>query len=70
MPSARAVNFTMNRKAIRDLAAKELGLKTAKYFYAKSLEELQEAAKRLVSLCGETFDVFIRQRPVFGQERG
>ena len=27
VPSARAVNFTMNRKAIRDLAAKELGLK-------------------------------------------
>lgn len=39
-PSARAVNFTMNRKAIRDLAAKELGLKTARYFYAKSYEEL------------------------------
>jgi phosphoribosylglycinamide formyltransferase 2 len=36
VPSAKAVNFTMNRKAIRDLAAKELGLKTAKYFYAKS----------------------------------
>ena len=30
VPSARAVNYTMNRKAIRDLAAKELGLKTAK----------------------------------------
>ena len=28
VPSARAANFTMNRKAIRDLAAKELGLKT------------------------------------------
>lgn len=44
-PSARAVNFTMNRKAIRDLAAKELGLKTAKYFYAKSFDELKEAAE-------------------------
>lgn len=44
-PSAKAVNFTMNRKAIRDLAAKDLGLKTAKYFYATSYEELQEAAK-------------------------
>ena len=43
VPSARAVNFTMNRKAIRDLAAKELGLKTARYFYAKSLDELKEA---------------------------
>lgn len=43
-PSARAVNFTMNRKAIRDLAAKDLGLKTAKYFYAKSFDELKAAA--------------------------
>ena len=40
VPSAKAVNFTMNRKAIRDLAAKELGLKTARYFYAKTYEEL------------------------------
>lgn len=45
VPSARAVNITMNRKAIRDLAAKELGLKTAKYFYAKSYDELVEHAK-------------------------
>ena len=51
VPSARAVNFTMNRKAIRDLAAKELGLKTAKYFYAKSFEELQEAAKEIGFPC-------------------
>ena len=49
--NARAVNFTMNRKAIRDLAAKELGLKTAKYFYAKSLEELKEAAKEIGFPC-------------------
>lgn len=41
VPSARAVNFTMNRKAIRDLAARELGLKTARYFYATSLAELR-----------------------------
>lgn len=45
VPSAKAVNYTMNRKAIRDLAAKELGLKTAKYYYAKTFEELVEAAK-------------------------
>lgn len=43
-PSAHAVNFTMNRKAIRDLAAKDLGLKTARYFYATTFEELQQAA--------------------------
>ena len=41
IPSARAAHFTMNRKAIRDLASVELGLKTAKYKYAANLEELQ-----------------------------
>lgn len=51
VPSAKAVNYTMNRKAIRDLAAKELGLKTAKYFYAKSLEELKEAAEEIGFPC-------------------
>src|SRR2546421_9853274 len=40
VPSACAANFTMNRKAIRDLAAKELGLRTAHYQYASSLAEL------------------------------
>jgi phosphoribosylglycinamide formyltransferase 2 len=43
VPSAKAANFTMNRKAIRDLAAKELGLRTAIYEYANSLEELTAA---------------------------
>lgn len=43
VPSARAANFTMNRKAIRDLASKELKLKTAKYAYAKTLEEFTKA---------------------------
>lgn len=51
VPSARAVNFTMNRKAIRDLAAKELGLKTAKYFYAKTFNELKEAAEKIGYPC-------------------
>ena len=51
VPSAKAVNYTMNRKAIRDLAAIELGLKTAKYFYAKSLEELKEAAEKVGFPC-------------------
>ena len=51
VPSARAVNFTMNRKAIRDLAAKELGLKTARYFYAKSLDELKDAADKIGFPC-------------------
>lgn len=43
VPSARAANFTMNRKAIRDLAAQELGLRTAKYQYANSFDELVAA---------------------------
>lgn len=51
VPSARAVNFTMNRKSIRDLAAEELGLKTAQYFYAKSFDELKAAAARIGFPC-------------------
>ena len=48
VPSAKAANFTMNRKAIRDLAAKELGVRTAPYQYATSLEELKAG----VAFCG------------------
>lgn len=51
VPSARAVNYTMNRKAIRDLAAKELGLRTAKYFYAKTLGELEEHSREIGFPC-------------------
>ena len=43
VPSAKAANFTMNRKAIRDLAAKELGLRTTNYRYAKTFEEMKTA---------------------------
>ena len=42
IPSAKAANFTMNRKAIRDLASIDLGVKTAKYKYATSFEQLKE----------------------------
>jgi phosphoribosylglycinamide formyltransferase 2 len=51
VPSARAANFTMNRKAIRDLASKELGLRTASYRYASSLEELQAAVREVGIPC-------------------
>lgn len=44
VPSARAVNFTMNRKEIRELAHTELGLKTANYRYANTFDELKAAA--------------------------
>ncbi len=51
IPSAKAVNFTMNRKAIRDLAYNQLGLKTAKYNYASSLEELIIAVHKVGFPC-------------------
>ena len=51
VPSARAVNYTMNRKAIRDLAAKELGLRTARYYYATTLAELRQHAKEIGFPC-------------------
>ncbi|MDE7378740.1 MAG: formate-dependent phosphoribosylglycinamide formyltransferase [Paraprevotella sp.] len=51
VPSARAVNFTMNRKAIRELAHTELGLKTADYRYANTFEELKQAAEAVGYPC-------------------
>ncbi len=51
VPSAKAANFTMNRKAIRDLAAKDLGLKTANYRYATSAEELKAAVAEVGIPC-------------------
>ncbi len=51
IPSAKAANFTMNRKAIRDLAAKELGLKTAPFAYADSLKALETAAQTIGFPC-------------------
>ena len=51
VPSAKAANFTMNRKAIRDLAAKELGLRTANYRYATSAEELEKAVAEVGMPC-------------------
>ncbi len=51
VPSARAANFTMNRRAIRDLAARDLGLRTARYAYAASLEEFRAAVGRVGLPC-------------------
>ena len=51
VPSAKAANFTMNRKAIRDLASKELGIKTAGYFYASSLQQLKDSVKNIGLPC-------------------
>ena len=51
IPSAQAANFTMNRKSIRDLAVKNLNIKTAKYKYAKSYEELERAVHEIGIPC-------------------
>ena len=51
VPSAKAANFTMNRKAIRNLAAQTLGLKTAPYAYAQSFEELKAAVVKIGVPC-------------------
>lgn len=51
VPSAKAANFTMNRKAIRDLAAKELNLRTAKYLYATTLEDFKKAVSEIGIPC-------------------
>lgn len=51
IPSARAANFTMNRRLIRDLISKELGLKTAKYHYASNYEQFQNAVHEIGLPC-------------------
>ncbi|MCW2243521.1 formate-dependent phosphoribosylglycinamide formyltransferase [Azospirillum canadense] len=45
VPSARAATMTMNRDRIREVAATELGLRTSKYRYAESLEEVMDGAE-------------------------
>jgi phosphoribosylglycinamide formyltransferase 2 len=47
VPSAKAAKMTMNRDAIRDMAAQELGLKTSHFRYAESHEQLHEVAAEL-----------------------
>lgn len=51
VPSARAANFTMNRKLIRDLVSKELELRTAKYLYATTFEQFTEAVNAIGLPC-------------------
>lgn len=47
VPTAEAAHLTMNRNAIRDVAARELGLKTARFLYADSCEELERASTEI-----------------------
>ena len=51
VPSARAANFTMNRKLIRDLASKDLGLQTANYLYATSIDQFTDAVNKIGLPC-------------------
>ena len=51
VPTARAVQLTMNREGIRRLAAEELGLPTSPYAFASSAEELAEGAARVGYPC-------------------
>ena len=51
IPTARAVQLTMNREGIRRLAAEELGLPTSPYAFASSGAELSAAAERIGYPC-------------------
>src|SRR5499426_2986792 len=47
IPTATAARLTMDREAIRRVAAEELGLPTARYRFADTEDELRAAAREL-----------------------
>jgi phosphoribosylglycinamide formyltransferase 2 len=47
IPTAKATHYTMNRDRIRELAHKELGVRTAKYAYATTLNEMQAVSRSI-----------------------
>jgi phosphoribosylglycinamide formyltransferase 2 len=51
VPTAKAVNLTMDREGIRRLASEELGLPTAKYAFADTLYELRNAVQKIGTPC-------------------
>ncbi|TGL40305.1 formate-dependent phosphoribosylglycinamide formyltransferase [Leptospira perdikensis] len=51
IPSAKAVNLTMNREGIRNFASKELGLKTSKFLFADTEEDFTRAVKAIGFPC-------------------
>ncbi|MDT8862929.1 formate-dependent phosphoribosylglycinamide formyltransferase [Alkalihalobacillus sp. MEB130] len=51
VPTARATKLTMDREGIRRLASEELGLPTAGYEFADSLEELKVAVSKIGTPC-------------------
>jgi phosphoribosylglycinamide formyltransferase 2 len=62
IPSARAANLTMNRDRIRDVAV-GLGVRTAKFSYAESADELlAQVQSHRISSGHQTRDEFFGQR--------
>lgn len=51
VPTATAVNFTMNREGIRTLAAEKLGMKTSKYVFADTEDEFRAAIEKIGMPC-------------------
>ncbi|MFD7524748.1 formate-dependent phosphoribosylglycinamide formyltransferase [Paenibacillus chitinolyticus] len=51
IPTANASRLTMDREGIRRLAAEELGLRTAKYAFADTLDELHAAVAEIGTPC-------------------
>ncbi len=51
VPTAAAVNFTMNREGIRTLAAEKLGMKTSSYAFASTRAEFETAVAKIGFPC-------------------
>ena len=51
VPTAKAVNFTMNREGIRTLAAETLGMKTSPYAFASDKQEFVQAVEKIGIPC-------------------
>jgi phosphoribosylglycinamide formyltransferase 2 len=51
IPTARAIQLTMNREGIRRVAAEELGLRTSPYRFAETKKEFDQAIKEIGMPC-------------------
>jgi len=71
IPTAQAARLTMDREAIRRVAAEELGLPTARYQFADTFEELRSAAKG-ARLAGrdQADHELVGEGPVAREDRG
>lgn len=62
VPTAAAVNFTMNRKNIRTLAAEKLGMKTSPYMFASTEDEFARASKDRHAVCRKAHNELVGAR--------